>query len=80
MTQIYLQEMVEDIRFDGLPINWNAFDIRTFSLTKTLWVEQRKAVENAVKVLWKYYEDFLDYQTSEYAEANPKRRSRRSCR
>lgn len=34
MSRIYLQEMVGDIRFDDLPVNWSAFDIGTFSRTK----------------------------------------------
>jgi len=62
--------MVEDIPFNGLPVNWNEFDIGTFSRSKTLWDYQRKAVENAIKALWKFYEDFEDYRTNENAEEN----------
>jgi superfamily II DNA or RNA helicase len=76
MSRVYLQEMVDDIRFDGLPVNWNAFDIGSFSRSKALWDYQRKAVENAIKALWKYYEDFGDYQTNEIAEANRKRKQK----
>jgi len=76
MARIYLQEMMEDIRFDGLLVNWNAFDIGAFSRTKTLWDYQRKAVENAIKALWKYYEDFHDYQTGENAAANRGRKQK----
>jgi type III restriction enzyme len=76
MSRVYLQEMVDDIRFDGLPVNWNAFDIGSFSRSKALWDYQRKAVENAIKALWKYYEDFEDYQTNETAEANRKRKQK----
>ncbi len=57
MARVYLQEMIDDIRFDSLPVNWNAFDITAFSRTKSLWDYQRKAVENAIKALWKYYEN-----------------------
>ncbi len=74
MSRVYLQEMLDDIRFDGLPINWNAFDIGSFSRTKQLWDYQRKAVENVIKALWKFYEDFGDYQTSENADANRERK------
>lgn len=49
-----LLDMLDDIRFDGLPVNWNAFDLESFSRTKTLWDYQRKAVENAIKALWKF--------------------------
>lgn len=76
MSRVYLQEMVDDIRFDGLPVNWNAFDIGSFSRSKALWDYQRKAVENAIKALWKYYEDFEDYQTNEIAEANRQRKQK----
>ena len=74
MPRVYLEEMVDDIRFDGLPVNWNAFDIGAFSRAKTLWNYQRKAVENAIKALWKYYEDFGDYQANENAQANRERK------
>ena len=76
MSRVYLQEMLDDIRFDGLPVNWNAFDIGSFSRSKALWNYQRKAVENAIKALWKYYEDFEDYQTNETPEANRKRKQK----
>ncbi|MGB7590424.1 MAG: DEAD/DEAH box helicase family protein, partial [Terriglobia bacterium] len=76
MPRVYLQKMVDDIRFDGLPVNWNTFDIEAFSRTKTLWDYQRKAVENAIKALWKYYEDFGDYQANEGAEANRDRKEK----
>ena len=86
MPRVYLQEMVDDIRFDGLPVNWNAFDIGAFSRTKSLWDYQHTAVENAIKALWKYYEDFGNYlpvataaeagQVNESADANRERRQK----
>jgi type III restriction enzyme len=76
MSTVYLHEMVNDIRFDGLPVNWNAFDIGKFSRTKVLWDYQRNAVENAIKVLWKYYENFQDYRTGENADANRERKQK----
>lgn len=27
MARVYLQDMVDDIRFEGLPVNWNAFEL-----------------------------------------------------
>ena len=57
MPRVYLQDMVDDIRFDDLPVNWSAFDIAAFSRTKTLWDYQQKAVECAIKALWKYYDN-----------------------
>jgi len=74
--RVYLQDMVDDIRFDDLPVNWSAFDISSFSRTKTLWDYQQKAVENAIKALWKYYEDFSDYEAGENADANRERKQK----
>jgi len=76
MPRVYLQEMVDDIRFDGLPVNWNAFDIGAFSRTKSLWDYQRKAVENGIKALWKFYEDFGDYRANENAAATRDRKQK----
>lgn len=70
MTRVFLQDMLDDIRFDALPVNWTSFDLATFSTTKRLWDYQQKAVESAIKVLWKYYDDFVGYQVSERLEVN----------
>jgi hypothetical protein len=35
MPRVYLQEMFEDIRLDGLPVNWITFDISQFSRNRT---------------------------------------------
>jgi len=43
-----------------LPAIWNSFDLETFS--KSLQDYQQNEVETAIKVLWKYFEDFADYQ------------------
>jgi superfamily II DNA or RNA helicase len=68
--------MVDDIRFDALPVNWTSFDLATFSTTKRLWDYQQKAVESAIKVLWKYYDDFVDYQAGERLEIDQERKRR----
>lgn len=74
MAGVFLQDMADDIRFDSLPVNWTSFDLATFSKTKRLWDYQQKAVENAIKVLWKYYEDFRDFQKGEGLELNQERK------
>ena len=76
MARALLQDMIEDIRFEDLPANWNSFNLESFSETKKLWDYQEEAVENALKVLWKYYEDFLDYQENENLELNKKRKEK----
>jgi hypothetical protein len=64
MNKLFLRDMVEDLRYENLPPNWNTFDLETFSKDKKLWDYQQDAVKNAIKVLWKYYEDFVDYQNN----------------
>lgn len=76
MPKVVLQDMLEDIPIEALPVNWNAFDIAAFSRTKGLWDYQRKAVENIIKALWKYYADFVDFQPQESAEANLQRKQK----
>ncbi len=76
MARLFLQDMVDDIQFDALPVNWTSFDLATFSTTKRLWDYQQKAVESAIKVLWKYYDDFVDYQVGERLEIDQERKRR----
>lgn len=76
MPRIYLQNMVEDLRFEDLPANWTSFDLKAFSQNKQLWEYQQKAVRNAILLLWKYYEDFADYQHGEKLEVNGKRKQK----
>jgi len=37
MTRIFLQNMIEDLKFGDLPANWNSFSLENFSNTKKLW-------------------------------------------
>lgn len=74
MVRIFLQDIIEDLRFEDLPANWNSFDLKSFSKRKRLWDYQKDALKNAIKVLWKYYEDFIDYQENERLETSQKRK------
>jgi len=76
MTRALLQDMADDIKFDALPVNWTSFDLASFSTKKSLWDYQQKAVESAIKVLWKYYDDFVDYQVGERLEIDQERKRR----
>lgn len=76
MARVFLQDMVDDLPFDALPVNWTSFDLETFSTAKRLWDYQQKAVESAIKVLWKYYDDFVDYQVGERLEIDQERKRR----
>jgi hypothetical protein len=56
-----LQEIAEAISADQLVGAWNIFAgrrLKTFSRTKFLYDYQQKAVENALKVLYLYFEEF----------------------
>ena len=74
MASLFLRNIIESFLFDALPANWSTFDLTGFSKTKTLWDYQQKAVENAIKVMWKYFEDFVDYQLGETLDKNQERK------
>jgi len=57
MPRVLLQGIIEDLRFEDLPANWNSFDLESFSKSKKLWDYKQKALKNSIKVLWKYFED-----------------------
>jgi len=71
-----LQDMLDDIPFESLPPAWTTFDLAAFSRSKKLWDYQQAALQNALKALWKYYQDFGDYAPGEgeHAPAERKRR------
>jgi len=72
--KILLQNMVDDLRFEELPPTWNTFDLENFSDSKKLWDYQQKALENALKTLWKYYENFANYNENELLDINKTRK------
>lgn len=74
MITIFLQNILDDISSSNLPYSWNSFDLKLLSKNKNLWDFQQKAVENALKVLWKYYEDFIDFQSGENSVVNQERK------
>ena len=75
MTRLFLQDIIEESkRFEDLPANWNSFDLESFSQNKKLWDYQQEVVKNGIKVLWKYFEDFVDYQKDEGLQLNSARK------
>ena len=76
MTRTFLQDIIKNLRFEDLPANWNSFDLESFSKSKKLWDYQRDALKNAIKVLKKYFEDFVDYQDGEKLERNQERKQK----
>jgi len=53
--RLYLQDIVEDISFENLPIKWQGFDSARFSKDKTLFDFQQNALRNALRGLWLYF-------------------------
>lgn len=74
MSKLILQNLAENISFDSLPAFWQSFDLTRFSNEKTLYDFQQDALKNALKILWKYYEDIADYHENERLEINQKRK------
>jgi len=68
--------MLDDLPFDRLPPAWSTFDLTAFSPSKRLWEYQQQALENALKALWKYFEDFADYSPGEDENAHTERKAR----
>lgn len=69
-----LQNFLADIQFEDLPATWASFDLSTFSQDKNLFDYQREALKFALRGLWKYYEDFVDYKSGESQDAVTKRK------
>lgn len=63
---IKLQQEAELIDLESLPSDWQVVD-NSFSADKSLFDYQVKALENAVKILWKYFED-LNQNKEEFAK------------
>jgi len=53
-----LHDLLIDIAFEDLPPAWTTFDLASFSRAKSLWDYQQSALQNALKALHKYYQDF----------------------
>lgn len=52
---LILQNIVNNISKDSLPVEWQDFDLGRFSQTKTLFDFQQNALENSLKALWLFY-------------------------
>ena len=68
-----LEHLAIKTPFETLPPNWNTFDLARFSPGKQLWDYQQKSLQLAISVLFKYYEDFTDFEPGEDAAADAER-------
>lgn len=71
-----LEHLVSKLAYESLPANWNCHDLARFSRGKTLWKYQQEALKSALTALWKYYEDFEDYEPGEDQHADRERREK----
>jgi len=74
MSKLILKNIIDEISFESLPANWQSFDLKRFSKEKNLWDFQQNALETAIKVLWRYYDEKINYQEKEKEETNQERK------
>jgi len=74
MSKLILKNIIGEIPFESLPANWQSFDLKRFSKEKQLWDFQKEALRAAIKVLWRYYEEKIDYQEKEKENVNQERK------
>lgn len=67
-------KILEDLRFDELPLKWNQFNLSSFSKKKVLYNYQIKALKRLVKTLFIYYEDLDDFKEKEKLRINLNRK------
>ena len=63
---LYLQTIVENFNQDNLPADWLGVDFKKFSKEKSLFDYQQKALENALKALFLYYEQYRENKSEFY--------------
>jgi len=63
---LYLQTIVENFNQDNLPADWLGVDFKKFSKEKSLFDYQQKALENALKALYLYYEQYKENKSEFY--------------
>jgi len=71
-----LQDILGNLPFDDLPPAWQDHNLELFSSTKGLWDYQKKALQFALKTLWKYYQDLQDFAPGEPDSVNEDRKER----
>ncbi len=55
-----LYNIAESIDFEQLPVLWKDIDFNKFSEHKSLYPYQREALQNATKIIYKFYDNFID--------------------
>ena len=55
--KLYLQNIIDDIPSENLPMKWQGFEFSRFSNDKTLFDFQKQGLQNGLKGLWLYFKD-----------------------
>ncbi len=63
---LYLQNIVENFNTNNLPSDWLGVDFEKFSKEKSLFKYQQNALENAIKALYLYYEQYKENKSDFY--------------
>src|ERR1019366_952080 len=71
-----LEFLANKVTYETLPSNWNTLDLARFSPAKSLWDYQQQALKHAITILYKYYEEFVDYEPSETSNADMLRKEK----
>ncbi|MCS7200840.1 MAG: DEAD/DEAH box helicase family protein [Patescibacteria group bacterium] len=74
MSRLILQDIAEEIKFEDLPPSWKNFDLVSFSRTKKLYDFQQEALKNSLDILWRFYDEKIDYKENEKLEVNLERK------
>ena len=75
--KLYLQNIVDNISFENLPVKWQGFDFGRFSKDKTVFDFQRNALKNALIALADYNEKTEDLPICKNEQEKKKRFFRR---
>ena len=60
MAGSILYNIADNIDFEQLPVLWKDIDFNKFSEYKSLYPYQREALQNATKIIYKFYDNFKD--------------------
>jgi hypothetical protein len=64
MNNSILYNIAGNINFEQLPVLWKDIDFNKFSEHKSLYPYHREALQNATKIIYKFYDNFSDTEIS----------------
>ncbi len=66
--KLYLQNIAENYNINNLPQEWLGINLEKFSTDKNLFAYQQKALENALKALYLYFNEFQSSKNEFYEQ------------